>query len=222
MARYTIDLYNLLRDKNFDVFNFQYDFYTDNLSIRKNFEKKFLEHYMFHEIGSETVERWKLQLRNRLNYIMPIYSQLYVTVKRAEEIDFMLNKDYNETITRELLSNNTLDANTINDIISNTISKNSDTIKESRLDNGNAYLDENSLTGISQNDTDTNMKDNTNNKINQKSNNNTATRETITNSGKGNIGITSAGDLLKDWRDCIIDIDRQIIDECFDLFMLVY
>ena len=222
MARYTIDVYNLLRDENFEVFDFQYDFYTDNLSIRKNFEKKFLERYMFHEIGSETVERWKLQLRNRLNYIMPIYSQLYITVKRAEEIDFMLNKDYNETITRELLSNNTLDANTINDIVSNTISKNSDTIKESSLDNGNAYLDEKSLTGISQNDTDTNMKDNTNNKINQKSNNNTATRETITNSGKGNIGITSAGDLLKDWRDCIIDIDRQIIDDCYDLFMLVY
>lgn len=222
MGSYTIEVFNLLRDKNFDLFDFEYDFYSDNMSIRNNFEKKFQEHYMFNEIGCETIERFKLMLRNRLNYIMPLYSQLYITVKRCEDIDFMLNKDYNETITRELLSDSTLDANSINDLISKTISKSKDEGKESNLNNGLSSVSMNDLTGLLQNDNTTDLNDTSTNNLNQNSKNNLNTKETITNSGKGNIGITSAGSLLEDWRDCIIDIDRQIIDECYDLFMLVF
>lgn len=222
MARYTIEMFNIMRDKNFDLFDFDYDFYSDNMSLRNNFEKKFQEHYMFNEIGAETVERFKLMLRNKLNYIMPKYAQLYITVKRVEDIDFMLNKDYNETITRELLSNSTLDANSINDLVSNTISNSTDNGKESNLNNGLSTVSMNDLTGLMENKNTSDLKDNSTNNLNQNSENNLNTRETITNSGQGNIGITSAGSLLKDWRDCIIDIDRQIIDDCYDLFMLVF
>ena len=39
---------------------------------------------------------------------------------------------------------------------------------------------------------------------------------------KGNIGITSSAELLKQWRQVLINIDEMIIEECRDLFMLLY
>ena len=46
--------------------------------------------------------------------------------------------------------------------------------------------------------------------------------ETHTVTGKGNIGVTSSAELLEQWRNVLINIDKMIIDECRDLFMLVY
>ena len=47
-------------------------------------------------------------------------------------------------------------------------------------------------------------------------------RESHTIIGKGNIGTTSSAELLSKWREVLINIDRLIIDECKDLFMLIY
>ena len=71
MANYTIELYRLIEDKHFNIFDFEYDFYTDDIEIRKNFEKKFEDYFYFREIGQETVSRFKHQLRTKLNIIAP-------------------------------------------------------------------------------------------------------------------------------------------------------
>ena len=39
---------------------------------------------------------------------------------------------------------------------------------------------------------------------------------------QGNIGITSSAELLQKWRDVLINIDEMIIEECRDLFMMIY
>ena len=39
---------------------------------------------------------------------------------------------------------------------------------------------------------------------------------------QGNIGITSSAQLLKEWRDVLINMDKIIIESCNDLFMKVY
>ena len=39
---------------------------------------------------------------------------------------------------------------------------------------------------------------------------------------KGNIGITSSAQLLKEWRDVLINMDEIIIESCNDLFMKIY
>ena len=39
---------------------------------------------------------------------------------------------------------------------------------------------------------------------------------------KGNIGITSSAQLLKEWRDVLINMDKIIIESCNDLFMKIY
>ena len=98
MATYTIELYSILKDKNFELFDFEYDFYNEE--HKKEFEEKFINRYMFDEIGFETVSRFKHFLKEKLNRIAPYYNQLYQTELRCLEgdIDFMLNKDLHETI----------------------------------------------------------------------------------------------------------------------------
>ena len=316
MARYTIDVYTLLKDNNFKVFNFDYDFYTDDPNIKQAFETKFIDRYMFHEIGFETPYRFKHYLKERLNSIAPYYKQLYETELKSKDIEFLLNKDLKETFIREIeleknatndttmsTTNDTTSSsteNSNNSLTSNTIENNDTTgnetksdnlvsdFKESNLDNGNADLSLNqgyltnvnnkhdvttstsnntlnenkensttssitsekensstgtveeskensttsSLTSEKENTTTSSMQDEktsnlstklkstgVNNSINNENENQT---ETTTLISRGNIGVTSSAELLKQWREVLINIDNLIIEECRDLFMYIY
>lgn len=280
MARYTIDVYTLLKDNNFKVFNFDYDFYTDDPNIKQAFETKFIDRYMFNEIGFETVSRFKHYLKERLNSIAPYYKQLYETELKSKDIEFLLNKDLKETFIREieLEKNATNDTTTSttndttsssneninNSLTSNTIENNDTTgnetksdnlvsdFKESNLDNGNADLSlnqgyltnvnnkhdvttstsnntlnenkENSITSSMQDEKTSNLSTKlkstgVNNTINNENENQT---ETTTLISRGNIGVTSSAELLKQWREVLINIDNLIIEECRDLFMCIY
>lgn len=204
MATYTIDLYTLLQDENFKLFDFNYDFYSEE--AKEDFEEKFINRYMFDEIGFETVIRFKHFLKEKLNRIAPYYKQLYQTELRCmeDDIDFMLNKDLRET---ETIKGNNKSSNTTN--------ANSSTLnKESYLDNGNASLDlsEGNMTGISSSEgngiTNSSQED--------------SNDQTRTLLSQGNIGITSSAELLEKWRSVLINIDELIIEECRDLFMMIY
>ena len=280
MARYTIDVYTLLKDNNFKVFNFDYDFYTDDPNIKQAFETKFIDRYMFHEIGFETPYRFKHYLKERLNSIAPYYKQLYETELKSKDIEFLLNKDLKETFIREIEleknatndttmsttndttssstenSNNSLTSNTIenNDITGNETKSDNlvSDFKESNLDNGNADLSlkqgyltnvnnkhdvttsssnntlnenkENSITSSMQDEKTSNLSTKlkstgVNNSINNENENQT---ETTTLISRGNIGVTSSAELLKQWREVLINIDNLIIEECRDLFMTIY
>ena len=210
MAKYTIDVYTLLKDSKFNLFDFDYDFY-DN-SCKANFENKFKDYYRFYEIGCETVERFQHNLKTKLNTIMPYYKQLYETQLEAKKINFLLNKDLRETFIRDIegidVSNNNSTST------SNSDSKN----RESYLDNGNAdlSLSEGNLTGVSDN-----VSQGTNSLVSDtKATNNMKEKTELIS--QGNIGITSSAELLQKWRETIINIDMMILDECSDLFMRIY
>ena len=204
MARYTIDLYTLLQDDNFKLFDFDYEFYSDE--AKEDFEQKFINRYMFDEIGFETVMRFKHFLKEKLNRIAPYYKQVYQTELRCleDDIDFMLNKDLRETET--IKGTNTSNSKT---------KANSSTLnKESYLDNGNASLDltKGNMTGISSSE----------GKGNTDSSQTGENEQVRTYLSQGNIGITSSAELLQKWRSVLINIDEMIIEECRDLFMLIY
>ena len=209
MAKYTIELYTLLKDEKFNLFDFDYDFYEEE--AKTNFQEKFIDYYMFNEIGSETVKRFKHQLKAKLNLIMPYYKQLYKTQLEAENINFLLNKDLKETFIRDIEGTDT------SNNVSSTSANSDSTSKESYLDNGNADLSlTDGLTGVSNN---VSQGTSTSNSDTTGSNKSTEKTELIS---RGNIGITSSAELLQKWRDTVINIDKMIIDECYDLFMQVY
>ena len=210
MSNYTLELRHL--HETYKVFNFDYDFYTDSDVIKSNFEKKFIDEYYFNEIGMETVARFQHRLKTKLNKIMPYYKQLYQTELEAKNINFLLNKDLVETFERTIEG----DTNSLNNILVNDESFNN--TLESNIENGNASLelDNGSLTNVSKSTLtdDTTSSSTVNDKTTQK--------ELTSFTSKGNIGITSSAELLEKWRKVLINIDELIINECSDLFMMVY
>ena len=210
MSKYTLELRRI--HQTHKIFDFDYDFYTNDETIKYNFEDKFINEYYFNEIGFETVGRFKQRLRTKLNKIMPYYTQLYQTELRSKDIDFMLNKDLEEVYERVLEGSNT----SMNDV---TVDNNSTSnVLESNIDNGNASLEleKGSLTNVGK----STLNDNTRstNSVNDTTNQTERTKL----SSKGNIGVTSSAELLEKWRKVIINIDDLIINECSDLFMQVY
>ncbi len=226
MGSYTLELRRLYESCNIQIFGFEYDFYTDDKEIKKNFEKKFIDYYYFDQIGFETVGKFKHRLRTKLNTIMPIIKKRYETELASKDINFLLNKDLTETTSRLLdkedTTNNTNNANSKN--INDSTANESTSFKESSLNNGNARLGMDRLTTINENSSS--MTNNVNASSSSQSNFNGQSRgnenETITFKSQGNIGITSSAELLEKWRQVIIDVDMEIIQECRDLFMGVY
>lgn len=210
MARYTLQLRKIVKDIN--IFDFDYMFYTDDEKIKKNFENKLIQHYYFDEIGFETIGMFKNRLKEKLNYLMPYYKQLYDTEIASKDINFLLNKDLKETFER--VSNGETTSRGNNDI---TDSYDNDNL-ESNLAQGNASLslDDGSLTNVGKN-RGKNISTSNNSSVD-----NTNQNERTTLTSQGNIGITSSAELLQKWRDVIINIDSQIIEECWDLFMQIY
>lgn len=212
MANYTLELRQISESKNLKVFDFDYAFYCEE--HRKEFEEKFINHYFFHEIGVETIQRFKHNLKTKLNEIMPDYTQLYQTELAARDINFLLNKDLKETFIRE----KDLTNNMTGDSLSKVNGDDNTDYKESNVANGNASLSTGSLTSINQNNNNFNNTSTSNNNVVNKGNE----RESTTLISQGNIGITSSAELLQKWRDVIINIDQMILKECRDLFMTIY
>lgn len=193
MGKYTLTIEEILTN-NVNIFDFDYSFYNE--SHRKAFEKKFVDRFLFDEIGAETVARFKHNLRTTLNEIMPYYTHLYKT--SIYEYNPILNYDLQEVIIRDV-SNEQEEEGTITDS-----NKNYDTPINF---NGNY---KNSPSNINDNE-------NTNN-ISRKG----LVSEVHKRNTKGNIGVMTTQDLIMKERDIIINIDKLILEELNILFMGVY
>lgn len=207
MSKYTLELRYLYKDKKFKLFDFPYNLYDNDL--KPWFEEKFFQHFMFYEIGFDSVAMFKQRLMSKLNDIFPYYKQLYDTEIACKNIDFMLNKDLKESYVRELTSNSN--------------SSQESNVATSGLSTAGQLTP--SLISNSQKIDkfmDTAQKD-------ESTSNSTATGESTGNSkeeytltSQGNIGITSSAELLDKWRQVLLNIDLMIFEECNDLFMQIF
>lgn len=227
MAKYTIELRELV-ENGYEIFDFDYPFYEPYQKNR--FEETFINYYYFYEIGAETITRWKHMLKTQLNLLYTKYEQLYYTILRSQNIDFMLNKDLKESWTRELdtvgkeynYTTNLGNENTENNI---TL-KNTEDYKNSSLENGLASTSLDNLTDISNTSTKAESDNNamvtknysTQGNINQDENQ----KEKYSLVSQGNIGTTSSAQLLRDWRSVLIDLQEMLIKDLRCLFMYVY
>ena len=237
VASYTMTIAELMNSSLIDrIFPSQYDFYLDDEQMRKAFEDKFIRHFYYREIGFETPFMFIQKLETHLLINMPYWKQLYETELESRNINFMLNKDLRESFIREIDSENQssgTNATQQNTNSTNTVSQNgtsSNNHKESTIRDGVSVssLSEGYLTGVSSDNGTSNSTGNSN------SSGDIKTKGTLTQSGneksvektelisQGNIGITSSAQLLKEWREVLINMDKIIIDSCNDLFMKIY
>lgn len=101
-TKVTLELRDVLamKDENgqpFDLWDFDYPSYYQG-EAKKAFEQKVIDHYLFHQIGCETVARFKHNFKTRIREIMPYYLQYYKSVEVMEAIDDPFgNVDMTET-----------------------------------------------------------------------------------------------------------------------------
>ena len=226
MANYTIELRFLDNPPFNEVFNFNYSYYMKGLvpddvyeQKKKEFERKFIETYYFDEIGYTTPDRFRQRLKNYLDKGFKIWNERYKTELEVEKqkINFLLNKDLiEERVTEGNATGNssTTSTSTSN---SNTTANNKNTVNDTP--DTRFTSTENFATSITDDESTTNSSNTGRGETTNTSNQNSNVNEKFTS--KGNIGITSSAELLEKWREIIIDIDNEIIEEADRLFMQI-
>lgn len=208
MSKYTLELNQMINSPDFNLFDFDYNLYDNEL--KESFQKKFIDHFYFHEIGLTSIARFKKALQIKLNDIFPYYKQLYQTELRCIDIDFMLNKDLKEEYTRQLTGNSSVNQSSTSSSNDTSLNINNDT-PQNKIDDLDKYM-----TSASKNTDNSTMNSNG---TNTAENNSTETYSLVS---QGNIGVTSSAELLEKWRNVLINIDQMIFEECNELFMLIY
>lgn len=208
MSKYTLELNQIANSVDFTLFDFEYNLYDNEL--KSAFEKKFIDHFYFYEIGLTPVARFKKALQIKLNDIYPYFKQLYQTELRCNDIDFMLNKDLKEQYTRELTGNSSVNQSSTSTSNDTSLNINNDT-PQNKIDDLDHFM-----TSASKNTDNSTMNSSG---TNSAENNSTETYSLVS---QGNIGVTSSAELLEKWRNVLINIDQLIFEECNDLFMLIY
>ena len=79
MAQVTIELRHLLQMNDFNLFDFDYP--ISDPTWKEELERDIINYFYFHEIGSETPDRFKWQFKTRMLLIMPKYVKLYDALK---------------------------------------------------------------------------------------------------------------------------------------------
>ena len=235
-ARYTEVLDNLLRNQqsNAAIVTAMSDYplyQTDPNKVRQygtaysvptraELNNKILNHYRFQEIGQETFGRWLFELKTALNEIMPYYNQLFYSAD--QDFNPIYNVDYKKsTIGSQNANTNTSSTGT--DSSSNeeyTKGVNSKTPQD-QLSISNLNIDSVNYADNADWGKSSGTTSGTNTTTgNSTSNGSTSTVETT----KGNFGVTSSQELIIKYRETIINIEQQIINDprIRELFMLIF
>lgn len=215
------------------IFNFEYPIWSEN--YRRTLERKIIMHYFNKEICSETVGLWKIYLEERLNLIMPYYNEVYKTVS----LNYEWLEDVNETenfggiknSTGSTNGNSSQNDNTTSKSIEDSTGTNNGTNKNLKSDTPQAnYGGLDYATELEEN-TDTN---NTTNNITNNSNSSNTSNSNMTTSSTNNLkddytrtrkglnGSHTRTQLNDEYRKSLINIDKMVIEELHDLFMLIY
>lgn len=251
-ARYTEVLDNLINNQDakaaIDLAMSDYPLYQTNpnkvkeygtaysVPTRQELNNKILNHYRFQEIGQETVGRWLFELKTALHEIMPYYNQLFYSAD--QDFNPIYNVDYIKTIGRQKKDNTVGTQNSA----TNTSSTGTDSSSNEEFTKGVNSKTPQDLLSISNTGIDNvNYADNADwgKSSGSTSGTNTTTgssnmngsnsvigneSEDITETTKGNFGVTSAQDLIIKYRETIINIEQQIINDprIRELFMLIF
>jgi hypothetical protein len=95
MAKYSVELGDIVKS-GLKVFNFDYEFYDPNK--KPEFEQLFIDHFLFREIGTETVGRFQHYLKVKCHEVLPYYNLLFKTA--LYEYDVKNNYNLTETFTK--------------------------------------------------------------------------------------------------------------------------
>lgn len=206
------------------VFDFDFPIWDEN--YRQVLCSKILKHYYTREIGLETVGLWKLKLDTKMNEIMPYYNERYLST--TYKYNPLFDVDYYRTTkgtddgtnSRHGERTNLGNETGLTNGQSKTISKFSDTPQGGLIGiENNEYLT--SATINESSGSNDYRRNSTNNDTTQEVGSFNTTKDYIEHV-HGKMPGFSYGKAIKEYRDNLINIDNEIIDELKDLFMLIW
>lgn len=244
MAKYTIELRRVCeiygRDevenwfKSYDLSEFLtkkqiQQIETAGIWSKDRLARKIVDHYFMREIGFETPYLFRHYAIVTMNEIMErklplIYSNFF-------EYDPLSNVDFTEEYTREIIGNQENKINTKENGTSNSNSSSNSSgfninnntpqrrITKQNLDSG-IYA-----SNTNQSDTDSSIEDETTTSStgNSSSTGTSSTIEKFTRHEEGDNGVIITNQrLIKEFREIIVAVDEEIINELNSLFMGIY
>lgn len=175
--------------------------------------RKILDHYYMHEIGSETVALFKHRAKVAMQEIME--DKLPLIYSAALKYNPLTNVNYTETYTGSSTTSNTSSSESTASSDSSGLTVNSDT-PQGRISKANIlageYASSTSANEIEDSSTTTSSGDSSG-----------SGTQVYTKHYEGNQGISATYQkMVEQYRDNIRAIDREIIEDLRDLFMIIY
>lgn len=122
-------------------------------------EKKILTHYLFWEIGEETIPMWLYQLNRKMNEILPYFNQLYETAlikyNPFDEVDY--TKEIETSSESEGKSDGTETRETKSVSSDKSTFKNTDKSEDERTDSSKSVVADNRVTASDESTTGTDV-----------------------------------------------------------------
>lgn len=224
MSKYTMQLRYVCdimgRDKVEEWFK-SYDMYDylrsdevalimqNNVWSKDKLARKIVDHYYMREIGFETIGLFKHYVKVKMQELME--EKLPLIYSSAIKYDPLVNVDFTETFTREI--ENTGESTSESSNNSSGLGVNSDT-PEGQISKAN-ILAGNYASQTNASESESSISDETNTSSN--------TLENYSKKVKGNSGVSATAQaMVKQYRQNIIAIDKDIIKDLNDLFMGIY
>lgn len=228
MARYTVQLRKVIESCGEDeVLKWFQDYDLSNYLTHEEIKvitdagtwsparlaHKILDHYYMHEIGSETVGLFKHRAKVAMQEIME--EKLPLVYSASLKYNPLTNVNYTETYTGQNTTSNTSSSDTTATSNSSGLTVNSDTpqgqiSKEAIL--GGSYASSTSANEI----------EDEANTVSSGESSGSGT-QVYTKHFEGNQGISATYQkMVEQYRDNIRAIDREIIEDLRDLFMIIY
>lgn len=199
----TPDIDTILEKVRPKIFDFTYPLPNGSEEKKKELEIKILKHYYTREIGFDSWGRFKLALNEKLNLIMPYFNDLYKSI--------------------ELQGDNPLSNNEIKEVKKTTNTSNSSgTNNVTNNSNGKSVFEDTPTSKLGNTDyattiTSNNVDTTSNGTSTGEASGSEAMERTIT--GLSNY---SKQDMIARYRENIINVDEAIVNELYDIFLLIY
>lgn len=198
----------------------QYPIFDED--YREGLNRKIIDHFYMQEIGTETISLFTFFLRRRMNEIMPYWNQVYLST----QIEFDPLATYDLTTIRDEtgkeISTRGTTGNTSSNGTSTSGAKSSagsvtSTTPQTVLSGSKDYA-----TGANRSDSvsDTTAEQNAATTSNASDNAEANTTGNTTSRTKGFQG--SAANLLRAYRETLLNTDMLVIDQLEDLFMGIW
>lgn len=211
------------------LFDFDFPFYVENEKIKVEFEKYLCYTYFNESIGFETPDAWKFAFKQKMLETVPYYKELYRTT--LLEYEPLINRvfTYSDNVNETSITDYTNNANTSGKSENSTNGNGSSTSDSQNITSDTPQIN------FSQNDyassltrgQNKNSVENTEKKTTSDSGTSSTVSKniddksrTLKHEEKGFSG--SYQDEIKRIRENILNINKMICDDCYDLFMLIY